>query len=373
MTTLDTDIIIVGAGIVGLALGRAFAQAGQSVIILERNQWFGSETSSRNSEVLHAGMYYPEGSLKARLCVQGKRKAYAYCHERGIAARALGKLIVATTPSELPALEKLHVLGNANDVEGLTLIGPAEIKRYEPAITALAAMHSPSSGIVDSHSWMLAMLGDLEDAGGALVRETPFEGASKVPGGWSVLVGGTEPMAITTRVLISAAGLGAEHVARTIEGLDPANIPVMTYAKGSYFRYAAKAPFTHLIYPMPSPGGLGIHVTPDMDGRARFGPDVEPVTTLDYRVDPVRRASFAASIRSYWPDLDEEKLEVDYSGIRPKIPPAPASFADFRIDGPPEHGLDGLFCLFGIDSPGLTSSMALAEEVLARAKAAGLV
>lgn len=366
----DVDAVIVGAGAVGLATGRALARAGLDVIVLERHPRFGEETSSRNSEVVHAGMYYPTGTLKARLCVPGAHALYAYCAERGVEARALSKLIVATDAGEVRALEDLFRRGQDNGVERLELVDPARIRSLEPALKAKAAIYSPVSGVVDSHGYMLALLGEIEDHGGALARSTPFEGAARGPDGWVVRTGGEEPATLSARWLVIAAGLGASAAAATVEGLDPAQIPVTRYGKGSYFRYAGKAPFSRLIYPMPAPGALGIHVTPDLAGHARFGPDLEAVETLDYRVDPARAAHFARSIQAYWPDLDPALLTPDYSGIRPKIGADVHAFSDFRIDGPQAHGLDGLMCLFGIDSPGLTSSLLLGEHVAGLIRAA---
>ncbi|GIU67227.1 NAD(P)/FAD-dependent oxidoreductase [Candidatus Phycosocius spiralis] len=362
----DVDAIIVGAGAVGLAVGRSLAVRGCQVIVLEKNGRFGEETSSRNSEVIHAGLYYPTGSLKARLCVAGKHAMYAFCAKRGIEARALGKLILAPSSSDLAALEQLCARGHANDIPDLELIGPDRIKGMEPEIVAQAAIWSPSTGIVDSHSYMLALLGQIEDHGGSLAPFAPFLGATPIPNGFEVRVGGQEPIVLTTSKLILSAGLWSTHAGLAVDGLDPIHVPVTQFAKGNYFTYGAKTPFTHLIYPMPSAGGLGIHVTPDMNGHARFGPDVQHVETLDYRVDESRKSVFAASIKAYWPKIDERLMQADYSGIRPKIGKALTQFEDFQILDHTTHGLNGLMCLFGIDSPGLTSSFAIGEEVASR-------
>jgi L-2-hydroxyglutarate oxidase LhgO len=363
----DIDAIIVGAGVVGLAVGRALAVAGKSVIVLEKNHSFGEETSSRNSEVIHAGMYYPTGSLKARHCVAGKHAMYQFCHERGISARALGKVIVIPDASALPALTALCERGIANDIPDLEIIDAARLRSLEPALTAHAALLSPSSGIVDSHSYMLALLGVIEDHGGALARGAPFLGAIPLEGGgFEVRVGDEEPMTLTTNQLILSAGLWSTQAGHAVEGLDPVHVPETKFAKGNYFTYGGRAPFSRLVYPMPSTGGLGIHLTPDMNGHARFGPDVQPVTTLDYRVDESRKTDFVASIHSYWPQMDEKLLTPDYTGIRPKVGNALHSFEDFRILDQSVHGLEGLICLFGIDSPGLTSSFAIGEDVAAR-------
>lgn len=363
----DIDCIIVGAGVVGLATARALAVAGKSVIVLEKNERFGEETSARNSEVIHAGMYYPIGSLKARLCVAGKNAMYQFCHERGISARAIGKLIVVPDAGAMPALSALYERGLANDIPDLEIVDAAAIKTLEPAITAHAALNSPSSGIVDSHSYMLALLGVVEDHGGALARNAPFLGATPMGGGgFEVRVGGAEPMTLTTNQLILSAGLWSTQAGQAVEGLDPVYVPETKFARGNYFTYGGKAPFTRLIYPMPSSGGLGIHLTPDMNGQARFGPDVQPVDTLDYRVDESQKPAFVASIQHYWPQMNPDLLKPDYTGIRPKVGNALQSFEDFRILDSSVHGLEGLVCLFGIDSPGLTSSFAIGEEVAKR-------
>lgn len=363
----DIDAIIVGAGVVGLATARALAVRGKSVIVLEKNDRFGEETSARNSEVIHAGMYYPTGSLKALLCVAGKHAMYQFCHERGISARAIGKLIVVPDTSAVPALTALYERGLANEIPDLKLVDATQIKTLEPAIKAQAALESPSSGIVDSHSYMLALLGVVEDHGGALARNAPFLGATPLAGGgFEVRVGGAEAMTLTTTELILSAGLWSTQAGHAVEGLDRIHVPETKFARGNYFTYGGKAPFTRLIYPMPGIGGLGIHLTPDMNGQARFGPDVQPVDTLDYRVDESQKPAFIASIQQYWPQMNPDLLQPDYTGIRPKVGNALKSFEDFRILDASVHALEGLVCLFGIDSPGLTSSFAIGEEVAKR-------
>jgi L-2-hydroxyglutarate oxidase LhgO len=359
----DWDAVIVGAGAVGLAAGRALAARGRSVVVLERHERFGEETSARNSEVIHAGLYYPPGSLKARLCVAGRRALYQYCAARRIEARAIGKLIVAVDDSELPALRDLLDRGAKNEVEGLTLIEGAAARAMEPQLTCVAAIHSAQSGVFDSHGFMLALLGEIEDAGGALARAAPFEGASPHADGWQVRIGGAGASAFTTRLLILCPGLGASEAAAKVEGLAAEAIPETRYAKGVYFRYAGPMPFARLIYPAPSVAGHGVHYTPMADGRGRFGPDFEMVDAIDYQVDPARAAAFAEGIARYWPTVSADRLVADYAGVRPKIGAAPARFEDFRIDGPGAHGLAGLFCFYGIDSPGLTSSFALGEHL----------
>lgn len=368
--SFDIDVLVIGAGCVGLATGRAFAKAGRSVIVAERHAGFGEETSSRNSEVIHAGLYYPPGTLKAKACVDGQRALYAYCAARNIRAQNLGKLIVATTAEEAIRLEPLMAWGQANGVGGLAWLDAGQVAKLEPAVRAVRALWSPESGLFDSHSYMLALLGEIEDAGGALVRKTPFEGATPVPGGFEARLGGAEPITLRTRILVLSAGLNSPAVAASVEGLKPEHIPPVRFAKGVYFKHSGKAPFRHLIYPAPGGGGHGIHVTPEQDGSCRFGPDFEMVDAIDYRVDPARRELFAHSIQKYWPGLDPDRLHTDYSGIRPKIGADPYGFTDFRIDGPEQHGLEGLFCFFGIDSPGLTSSLVLGERVGAMAQGA---
>lgn len=360
-------MIVVGAGCVGLAVGRGFARAGQSVLVLERHAGFGEETSSRNSEVIHAGLYYPTGSLKARLCLAGRRAVYGYCAARGIRANKCGKLIVAGSDAERPALERLFATGQANGVEGLALLDPGQFQAIEPRLRGVAAIISPESGLFDSHMYMLALLGEIEDGGGALVRQSPFLRAVPLAGGgFSVEVGGTEPTRVTTRQLVLSAGLNATAVGHAVEGLDPRHVPEVRFLKGSYFRYSGPAPFSRLIYPVPAPSGHGVHFTPEPDGQGKFGPDSEIVPTIAYEVDPARKASFLADIRRYWPDIEPDRLSPDYAGIRPKVGRAPGAFEDFWLHGEEVHGLEGLMCLWGIDSPGLTASLALGEEVYTR-------
>lgn len=368
----DFDALVVGAGCVGLAIGRALARAGLSTAVVERNHSFGEETSSRNSEVIHAGLYYPPGSLKARFCVEGRRALYAYCEARSIRAERLGKLILAPSETDVAALERLMAWGDEAGVEGLRWCEPDEIAALEPEIRAVRALHSPESGLFDSHSYMLSMLGDLQDAGGAYSPNTPFLGASVFPkvGGFRVRLGGADATTVHAQRLILAAGLGSEPAAHSVQGLSPVHIPAVRFAKGSYFRYAGPAPFKRLIYPTPTPAGHGIHFSVDPNGQGKFGPDVEMIPEIDYAVDPARRALFAADIRRYWPGLDESRLEPDYAGVRPKIGQAPKAFEDFRVIGPEKHGLAGLVCLFGIDSPGLTASLALGEYAAQMARAA---
>ncbi|CUX34599.1 NAD(P)/FAD-dependent oxidoreductase [Rhizobium oryzihabitans] len=362
----DIDAIIIGAGVIGLATGRELAMRGLSVIILESEKEFGSATSSRNSEVIHAGLYYPAGTLKARLCVEGKKQLYAFCQSHGVAHRRCGKLIVAADEAETALLAGLKDKGYANGCNDLELIDAEHALSLEPALTCAAALHSPSTGIIDSHGYMLALLGDAEDHGAALALNAPFERAEATEEGFLVDVGGKEPLSLTCGLLVNSAGLLAPMVAKKIEGLPEHAIPQARFAKGSYFSLAGKSPFSRLIYPAPHTHGLGVHLTLDLAGQARFGPDVEWVDTVDYAVDPRRMEGFGDAIRRYWSGLPEHALTPAYSGIRPKISGPDEPAMDFRIDGPEKHGLAGLVNLFGIESPGLTASLAIANEVAAR-------
>ncbi len=360
----DIDAIVIGAGVVGLAIARALARSGRSVVTLERADGIGTETSSRNSEVIHAGIYYPEGSLKAKLCVQGRRALYKYCDQHRVPYQQCGKLIVATDSDEISGIEKLKIKGEINDVEGLRLLSQAEAKTLEPALSTTGALYSSVTGILDSHAFMLSLKGDAEDQGAAFAFHTPFLRADATGNTIWVETGGNEPMRLSTHNLINASGLHASDVARTVIGLDPVRTPNTLYAKGNYFSLRGKAPFSRLIYPAPQTHGLGVHLTLDLSGQARFGPDVEWVDTLDYEVDPKRGEGFDDAIRRYWPDLPKNALIPAYSGIRPKISGPNDPAPDFQIDGPESHGIPGLVNLFGIESPGLTSSLAIADAVL---------
>jgi L-2-hydroxyglutarate oxidase LhgO len=362
--TESVEAIVVGAGVVGLAIGRALAGAGCETLILEAAEHFGSEISSRSSEVIHAGIYYPAGSLKARLCIEGRDRLYAYCRERGVEHRRLGKLIVASHAAQVPALRELRAKAAANGVDDLAWLDAAAVHALEPDLRAEAALLSPSTGIVDSHALMLSYLADAEAAGAVLAVKAPFLGGQVSNEGFGVQVGGGETLAVSCRYLVDAAGLGAQAVAGALSGLDPAQVPPRHLAKGSYFVLGPRAPFRHLIYPMPEAAGLGVHLTLDLAGRARFGPDVEWIESIDYRVDPRRGDSFYEAIRRYWPDLPDGALQPGYAGIRPKLqgPGGPAE--DFMVQGPRRHGIPGLVNLFGIESPGLTASLAIARLVL---------
>jgi L-2-hydroxyglutarate oxidase LhgO len=360
----DIDAIVVGAGVVGLAVSRALALTGRSVVVLERADRIGSETSSRNSEVIHAGLYYPPGSLKARFCVAGRKALYAYCASRGVAHKRCGKLVVATDESEMPGLRALAARGAANGVDDLTLISAQEARALEPALNCVGAILSPSTGIFDSHSYMLSLQGDAEAAGASFAFNTPFLAARIEEDGIAVEAGGAEPIRLKTALLVNCAGLHASRVASAIGGLDIKHIPQTRYAKGNYFVLPGRAPFMRLIYPMPAAHGAGLHLTFDVGGQARFGPDVEWVEDIEYSVDPRRGDGFGEAIRRYWPDAPAIALEPAYCGIRPKIAGSREPAADFRIDGPAAHGVAGLINLFGIESPGLTSSLAIADHVV---------
>ncbi len=362
----DIDAIIIGAGVIGLAIARELSMRGRSVIILESANEFGSATSSRNSEVIHAGFYYPPGSLKAKLCVEGKERLYDFCRTHGVAHRRCGKLIVATTDDETPLLTALREKGRANGCDDLRLIEAAHARALEPALACVSALLSPSTGIIDSHGYMLALLGEAEDHGAALALNAPFERAEARSGHYRVFVGGREPASLTCRLLVNSAGLVAPMVARAIDGLPAEVIPQARFAKGSYFSLAGKSPFSRLIYPAPHAHGLGVHLTLDLAGQARFGPDVEWVDAIDYAVDARRMEGFGDAIKRYWPGLPQDALAPAYSGIRPKISGPDDPAMDFRIDGAEIHGMPGLVNLFGIESPGLTASMAIAAEVVRR-------
>ncbi|MEI7445474.1 MAG: NAD(P)/FAD-dependent oxidoreductase [Burkholderiales bacterium] len=362
----SVDAVVVGAGVVGLAVARALALAGREVWVLEAEEAFGTQTSSRNSEVIHAGIYYPQGSLKARLCVRGKQMLYAYCAARGVAHRRIGKVLVAAEPDEIPVLEGYARKAAANGVT-LEPLTAAEVARLEPAVRAVAGLWSETTGIVDSHGLMLALLGDAEAAGATLAVRTPVERVRVVDGGFEVHAGGDEPIALRCRLLVNAAGLSAQQTARAIEGLDAAHVPPAFYAKGHYFTLAGRSPFSHLVYPMPDHAGLGIHVTLDLGGQCKFGPDVTRWPEApDYAFEDGLEPKFYAAIRRYWPELPDGALQRGYTGVRPKVSGPKDAAGDFVIQGPEVHGLAGLVNLFGIESPGLTSSLAIAQDVAAR-------
>jgi len=357
------DCVVVGAGVIGLAVARRLAQAGREVVVLEAAEGIGTVTSSRNSEVIHAGIYYKAGSLMARTCVAGKKMLYRYCADHGVPHKNCGKLIVATTPKEAEKLQSIRAHAEANGVLDMQMLSVEAARALEPALNCDAALLSPSTGIIDSHAFMLALRGDAEAAGAALAFHTPLLRARAVAGKIELDAGGDAPMTLECRLLVNSAGLNAPAVARGIDGMPLASIPRAYLAKGNYFSCSRKAPFSHLIYPVPEPGGLGVHLTLDMAGQARFGPDVEWVDTIDYAVDPARAARFYPAIRKYWPALPDGALMPSYSGMRPKIVPPAVASQDFVIQGPKDHGVAGLINLFGIESPGLTSSLAIADYV----------
>ena len=359
-----TDSVVIGAGVVGLAVARALARSGREVVVLEATGLIGSATSSRNSEVIHAGIYYPTNSLKASLCVAGKHALYDYCASRNVAHRRIGKLIVASEPDELATLDTLQRQALANGVADLRFLSAAEVKTLEPELNAVGALLSPSTGIIDSHGLMLAYQGEAEAAGAMIAFETPVLGGAIEDRAIVVETGGDAPMRLKCRHLVNAAGLTAQAVATHLEGFPRSAIPPSHLAKGNYYGLSGRAPFRHLIYPAPVPGGLGVHITVDLTGRGRFGPDVEWIDEIDYTVDPGRADAFYAAVRRYWPGLQDGVLEPDYAGIRPKLTAAGEPAGDFVIQGPAVHGIDGLVNLFGIESPGLTASLAIADRVL---------
>jgi len=357
------ECVVIGAGVVGLAVARRLARAGREVIVLEAAEGIGTVTSSRNSEVIHAGIYYKAGSLMARMCVAGKRALYAYCAEHGIPHKNCGKLIVATTPKETEKLQSIRAHAEANGVLDMQTLSGEAARALEPALNCDAALLSPSTGIIDSHSYMLSLRGEAEESGAAFAFHTPLLRAKARAGKFEIEAGGEAPMTLECDLLINAAGLDAPATARAIEGMPLELVPQAYLAKGNYFSCSAKAPFSRLIYPVPEPGGLGVHLTLDMAGQARFGPDVQWVDHIDYAVDPARSERFYPAIRKYWPTLPDGALMPSYSGMRPKIVPPQIASQDFVIQGPKDHGVGGLINLFGIESPGLTSSLAIADHV----------
>jgi L-2-hydroxyglutarate oxidase LhgO len=357
----NVDVVVVGAGVVGLAVARALASVGREVLILEAAAGIGTGASSRNSEVIHAGIYYPRGSLKARFCVAGRDRLYAFCEQHGVEHRRCGKLIVATSNSQLAELQKIQAAARANGVE-LELWEASRAIALEPQLRCVGALHSPVTGIIDSHSYMLTLLGQAEDRGATLSCGNRVTGLRLENDAVVIAINGEAPF-LRARTLINSAGIDAPHLAQLIEGFPAERIPQPYLAKGNYFTLSARAPFKRLVYPIPEPGGLGVHLTLDLAGRARFGPDVQWIEERDYTVDPRRAEKFYAAIRTYWPALPEGSLQPDYAGIRPKISGPQAPAADFRIDGPEAHGGRSVVNLFGIESPGLTASLAIADHV----------
>ncbi len=357
------DAIVAGAGAVGLAVGRALAGAGLETLILEREGQIGAGVSSRNSEVVHAGIYYPSSSLKAALCVKGRHQLYDYLTDRRLPHRRCGKLIVASDESEAATLDALLARARSNGVYDLERLARDEARALEPELECAAALYSPSTGVFDSHAYMLSLAGDFEAAGGVIALRTPVEAIVPQADGLSVAAGGAAPMRLACRYFINCAGIDAPALAARIADLAPAHRPSGYFAKGNYFSLAGRAPFSRLVYPAPEPGGLGVHFTLDMCGQGRFGPDVEWVETPAFEIDPARGKRFYAAVRKYWPGLKDGALRPDYAGIRPKITPPGAPAGDFLIAGSDRHGIAGLINLFGIESPGLTASLAIAERV----------
>src|SRR5436190_21798414 len=360
----EVEAVVIGAGVIGLAAARALALAGHEVIVLERAYTIGFETSSRNSEVIHGGLYYPQGSLKARSCVEGRERLYAYCKDHGVPHAALGKLIVATEEAEIPGVEKIEAAARANGVDNLEWLSAGEAQRLEPELHCVRALLSPSTGILDSHALMLAYQGDAEAAGAFVVFRAPVLSGKVRGDGFELSVGGDEPTAIRCRMLVNAAGLEAPALARRIDGVPRDSIPPAYFCRGVYFTLSGRTPFRRLIYPVPMPGGLGVHITLDLAAQARFGPDVEWIEAVDYSVDLRRGDKFYDAVRRYWPGLRDGALQPGYAGIRPKISGPDEPAADFVVQGPAAHGIPGLVNLYGIESPGLTSSLPLADEIL---------
>ncbi len=357
------DCIVIGAGVIGLACARALAMTGLQTIVLEAESHIGSGVSSRSSEVIHAGLYYAPGSLKAKLCVQGRELLYRYLGERGLPHRRLGKLIVATEDDQLESLTSLQRRGLANSVEHLDMLDAGRAALLEPALRCCGALHSPDTGIVDSHALMLSLSGDLQSHDGSIALRSPMQRAIRHNGAWQLITGTDTEYPIRCDVLINAAGLAAQRVAATIEEYPQQRVPALRLARGNYFSLNRPAPFGRLIYPMPTDGGLGVHLTLDMGGAARFGPDVEWIDRIDFNVDPGRAELFYPSIRAYWPQLPDGALQPAYAGIRPKLSGPGEPPRDFIIDGPAQHGLPGLIQLFGLESPGLTSALAIGQHV----------
>ena len=366
------DAVVIGAGVVGLAVARVLAAQGREVVVLEAARAIGTGASSRNSEVIHGGLYYPTGSLKARLCVRGKALLYAYCAERGIAHRRCGKLVVATHEGQLDGLRALQAQARANGVDDVVWLSRQEAQAMEPQLSCVAALHSPSTGIVDSHGLMLALQGDAERDGAMIAFDSPVMAGRVTPGGIELDVGGEGSTTVLARSVVNAAGLDSPRVAARLQGLAPEQVPVARFSKGSYFSLAGRSPFSHLVYPMHEGAWLGVHLTLDLGGQARFGPDAQWLPEgiaseqIDYTVDPRRGEVFYEAVRRYWPGLPDGALQPAYAGVRPKIHGPGEPPPDFRIDGPGQHGVPGLVNLFGIESPGLTSSLAIAEDVVRR-------
>ncbi|MXP15165.1 FAD-dependent oxidoreductase [Altererythrobacter confluentis] len=357
----DFDVVIIGAGVIGLSAAMAAGKLGHKVLILERNASYGQETSARNSEVVHAGIYYEPQSLKARMCVAGRHRLYEFAAENGVPFRQCGKLIVANAEYQLAALEAIAVRGETCGVSDIQFVNRSELVTIEPQLKGIGALISPSTGIIDSHAYMTALLGHAESLDAQFVAGCQVSGIKSAGNSWQIFTTDDAEESVTTRAVINCAGLWASEVAAMVEGLPGGCIPSTRYAKGSYFSYSANVPFSHLIYPLPEPGGLGIHLTLDLAGRARFGPDVTWIKSLEYDVNISSRDRFADAVAKFWPEVDRSRMFPDYAGVRPKLSGPAEAGADFVVSGPAHHGLDGLVNLFGIESPGLTSSLPLGE------------
>jgi L-2-hydroxyglutarate oxidase LhgO len=362
----SVECLVIGAGVIGLAVARALARAGREVIVVESESGIGAGVSSRNSEVIHAGIYYRTGLDKTRLCVDGKAMLYAFCQEFGVPHKRCGKLLVAVNAGEVDELAALKAQAEANGVTDLIWLNSKEARTLEPALVAERALLSPSTGVIDSHALMLALRGDAEAHGAMFAFETPVLAGRAGERGLVIETGGSAPMRIAASMVVNATGLGAQALARSVAGLPADTIPPLHLAKGNYFSLNGRSPFSRLIYPIPIPGGLGVHLTLDLAGQAKFGPDVEWVDAIDYDVDPRRASSFYAAIRTYWPDLPEGSLQPGYAGVRPKIARPGGSTTDFLLQTEKDHGVAGLINLFGIESPGLTASLAIAEWLAQR-------
>ncbi len=364
MSSETTDAIVIGAGVIGLAMARQLARAGREVLVLESHGSFGMETSSRNSGVIHAGIYYPPGTLKSRCCLRGKQLLYEYCESRQVIAQRCGKLIIATSDAQRERLRALQENAGNAGLEDLQWLEQAQVNEMEPDVKASAGLYSPSTGIIDMHGLMLALLADLEAGGGVLVTNTRVLGGSASASGIELAVDDDNRFTLTAKTVVNAAGHGATAIARSVKGLAGQHIPSVYPVRGHYYEHSGKLPFTRLIYPLPGETGLGVHVTIDIAGQARFGPDNEYCETVDYHFDESRRPQFVEAIRDWYPGLDETRLHPGFVGVRPNLRAPGEEVQDFVLSGPAEHGINGLVNLFGIDSPGLTACMALAEEAL---------